>query len=49
MTGVRLGVDERYLTVGVHPEVSQAVLAAVDVLKAQGAEIVSRHRAGTCA
>jgi amidase len=41
MTGVRLGVDERYLTVGVHPEVSQAVLAAVEVFKAQGAEIVA--------
>ena len=41
MTGVRLGVDERYLTVGVHPEVSQAVLAAVEVLKAQGAEMVA--------
>ena len=41
MTGVRLGVDERYLTVGVHPDVSQAVLAAVDVLKAQGAEMVA--------
>ena len=41
MTGVRLGVDERYLTVGVHPDVSQAVLAAVDVLKAQGAAMVA--------
>jgi amidase len=41
MTGLRLGVDERYLTVGVHPEVSQAVLAAVEVLKAQGAEMVA--------
>jgi amidase len=34
-------VDECYLTVGVHPDVSQAVLAAVDVLQAQGAEIVA--------
>jgi len=41
ITGVRLGVDERYLTVGVQPEVSQAVLAAVEVFKAQGAEIVA--------
>lgn len=39
--GVRIGVDERYLTVGVHPDVSAAVLAAVEVLKAQGAEIVA--------
>jgi amidase len=41
IAGLRLGVDERYLTVGVHPDVSQAVLAAVDVLKAQGADIVA--------
>lgn len=39
-TGVRIGVDERYLTVGVDPDVSAAVLAAVDVLKTRGAEIV---------
>jgi len=41
IAGLRLGVDERYLTVGVHPEVSRAVLAAVDVLKAQGAAMVA--------
>jgi amidase len=41
IAGLRLGVDERYLTVGVHPEVSRAVLAAVEVLKAQGAAIVA--------
>jgi amidase len=39
--GLRLGIDEQYLTVGVHPEVSKAVLAAGDVLKAQGAEMVA--------
>lgn len=39
--GVRIGVDERYLTVGVHPDVSQAVLATVEVLRAQGAQIVT--------
>jgi amidase len=41
IAGVRLGVDERYLTVGVHPEVSRAVLTAVEVLKAQGAALVA--------
>src|SRR5262245_14898415 len=41
IAGLRLGVDERYLTVGVQPDVSRAVLAAVDVLKAQGAAIVA--------
>jgi amidase len=41
IAGLRLGVDERYLTVGVHPDVSRAVLAAVEVLKAQGAAIVA--------
>jgi amidase len=41
IAGLRLGVDERYLTIGVHPEVSKSVLAAVDVLKTQGADLVA--------
>jgi amidase len=39
--GLRIGIDEQYLTMGVHPEVSKAVLAAGDVLKAQGADLVA--------
>jgi amidase len=38
--GVRLGVDERYLTQGVQPDVSAAVLAAVQVLVELGARVV---------
>ncbi len=38
--GVRLGVDERYLTQGVQPDVSAAVLAVVQVLVELGARIV---------
>jgi len=38
--GVRIGVDEAYLTEGVQPAVSQAVLAAVGVLQELGAELV---------
>lgn len=41
IAGLRLGVDEQYLTVGVHPDVSKAVLAGGEVLKAQGAEMVA--------
>lgn len=38
--GIRLGVDERYLTEGVHPDVSAAVLTAVRMLEELGAEVV---------
>jgi amidase len=40
LNGIRIGVDEAYLTVGVQPAVSAAVLAAVEVLRGLGAEIV---------
>ncbi|MCB0128645.1 MAG: Asp-tRNA(Asn)/Glu-tRNA(Gln) amidotransferase GatCAB subunit A, partial [Caldilineaceae bacterium] len=40
MAGIRIGVDETYVTEGVQPAVSKAVLAAVDALRALGAEIV---------
>jgi amidase len=41
LPGIRIGVDEAYLTEGVQPAVSAAVLAAVDVLRALGAELVA--------
>jgi amidase len=41
VAGVRIGVDERYISEGVHPEVSQAMLAAVQMLADAGAEIVA--------
>ncbi len=40
LDGIRIGVDEAYLTVGVQPAVSAAVLAAVAQLRSLGAEIV---------
>lgn len=40
VTGLRIGVDEQYVTTGVQPAVTKAVLAAVDVLRTLGAEIV---------
>ncbi|MCB0107292.1 MAG: amidase [Caldilineaceae bacterium] len=41
LQGIRIGVDETYLTEGVQPAVAQAVLAAVDVLRELGAELVT--------
>ena len=41
LDGIRIGVDEAYLTEGVHPAVSQAVLAAVELLRSLGANLVS--------
>ena len=38
--GVRIGVDESYITDGVDPELSRAVLESVTVLEGLGAEIV---------
>lgn len=40
MAGIRIGVDEAYVTEGVQPAVFRALLAAVDALRALGAEIV---------
>lgn len=40
ISGLRIGVDEAYLTQGVQPAVSQAVLTAVAVLQELGAELV---------
>ncbi len=40
LDGIRIGVDEAYLTDGVQPAVSAAVLAAVTQLRSLGAEIV---------
>lgn len=40
LNGIRIGVDEAYLTEGVQPAVSAAVLASVEVLRSLGAEIV---------
>jgi len=37
--GIRVGVDERYCTEGVDPQVSKAVLATASVLKGLGASI----------
>lgn len=41
IAGVRIGVDERYITEGVHPDVSAAVKEAVRVLAELGAHIVA--------
>ncbi len=41
VAGLRIGVDERYITEGVHPDVSAAVKEAVRVLAELGADIVS--------
>ena len=41
--GVRIGLDERYVSNGVDSELSEAVLAGVRILEAQGAEIVDVH------
>ncbi len=38
--GVRIGLDEKYATNGVDPELAQAVLAGIKALEGQGAEIV---------
>ena len=38
--GVRIGLDERYVSNDVNSELSEAVLAGVRILEAQGAEIV---------
>ncbi len=43
IAGMRLGVDESYITDGVHPEVSAAVKAAIAELVKQGAEVVPVH------
>lgn len=40
VSGIRIGVDEVYLTQGVQPAVTKALLAAVNVLRTLGAEIV---------
>ena len=40
VAAVRIGVDEAYVTDGVSPDVSQAVLSGLRVLEAQGAELV---------
>lgn len=45
--GMRIGVDEAFIAAkGVHPEVSQSVRDALDVLKDAGAKIVSVDLAG---
>jgi amidase len=41
VAGLRIGVDERYITEGVHPDVSAAVKEAVRVLAELGAHIVA--------
>jgi amidase len=41
VAGVRIGVDERYITEGVHPAVSAALKEAVRVLAELGAHIVA--------
>ena len=41
LAGIRIGVDEAYLTHGVQPAVSQAIFAALDVLRGLGAELVT--------
>ena len=41
--GVRIGLDERYVSNDVNSELSEAVLAGVRILEAQGAEIVDVH------
>ncbi|MEZ4862275.1 MAG: amidase [Caldilineaceae bacterium] len=40
ITEVHIGIDERYLTIGVAPEVSQAVLAAAAQLEELGAQLI---------
>jgi len=39
--GVRIGVDERYITEGVHPDVSAAIQDALRVLVELGAQVVA--------
>ena len=41
VAGLRIGVDQAYLTQGVQPAVSAAIFAAVEVLRSLGAEIVA--------
>lgn len=43
IAGVRLGVDESYISDGVHPDVSRAVKAAIGALEKLGAVIVPVH------
>ena len=38
--GVRIGVDEQYITYDVDPELAEAVLSGVRALEGQGAEVV---------
>jgi len=39
--GLRIGVDERFIGTLVHPDVVAALFAALDVLKQQGAEVIT--------
>jgi amidase len=41
IAGVRIGVDERYISEGVHPDVSAAVKRAIVELEALGAQLVA--------
>jgi amidase len=41
ISGVRIGVDESYITNGVHPEVSSAVKAAIGVLETLGVQVIT--------
>jgi amidase len=41
--GVRIGVDEHYITHDVDPELAEAVLGGVRALEHQGAEVVEVH------
>ncbi|MCH8186088.1 MAG: amidase [Chloroflexi bacterium] len=41
--GVRIGVDEQYITHDVDPELAEAVLSGVRALEHQGAEVVEVH------
>ena len=43
VTGLRIGVDERFNAEGLDPEVTGLVAAAADVLRSLGAEIVPVH------
>ncbi|MCB0183938.1 MAG: hypothetical protein KDE31_06730, partial [Caldilineaceae bacterium] len=40
VTGVRIGIDEAYLTKGVQPAVSSAIFVAIEVLRGLGAELI---------
>ena len=43
VTGIRIGVDEQYVTKDVDPDLAEAVLDGVRVLEGLGAEIVEVH------